>query len=495
LKSNIEHWKYYPMSSQHKKTKIVSTLGPVSSNLEMITKLGNAGVNVFRLNFSHGDHTVHEQTIQHILKYREQSGNRPSILADLQGPKIRMGMNLDENGDDGIAVNEGETVVFTTVEEKAKPLEKRFMVRLESFAKDVKMSDRILIDDGKMQFKVLESNGIDEVKLQALNEGLVKSKKGVNMPDTIISVPSLTEKDKTDLTFILTQPVDWLALSFVRSAEDMIDLKNRVTSANRNIKIIAKVEKPEALVHIDEIVKASDGVMVARGDLGVEIPFEKVPLAQKKIVKSCIKHAKPVIIATQVMESMIENPTPTRAEITDVANVVLEGADAVMLSGETSVGKYPVEVIETISKTILELEQNADIYSKTFKQKVKSDTPIAEAISSNAVKLSENLNAEALVVMTKTGYTANMVSRYRPSAPIYAFTDQQEVINQLSLLWGVQTFYYDGNEATDVALPEIHNILKSKSLVNDGDIVVNTASMPIHNFGKTNMMKVSKIGE
>lgn len=483
------------MNHRIKKTKIVSTLGPVSANYEMITILGNTGVNVFRLNFSHGDHSIHEETIQHILKYREVSKKRPSILADLQGPKIRMGMNLDADGNDGIAVEEGEEVVFTTVEDKASPLEKRFLVRLESFAEDVKMSDRILIDDGKMQFQVLASNGVDEVTLKAMNGGLVKSKKGVNMPDTIISVPSLTAKDKEDLEFILTQPVDWIALSFVRSAEDILDLKKRIKTKNRDIKVIAKIEKPEALEHIVEIIKASDGIMVARGDLGVEIPFEKVPLVQKMIVNSCLKHGKPVIIATQVMESMITNPTPTRAEITDVANVVLEGADAVMLSGETSVGKYPVGVIETISKTILELESNADIYTKSIKQKIKSNTPIAEAISSNAVKLSENLSAEAIVVMTKTGSTANLISRYRPRAPIYAFTDQQGVINQLSLLWGVQTFYYDGKEATDKALPEIHNILKNKGLVKDGDLVVSTASMPIHNFGKTNMMKVSKIGE
>ncbi len=483
------------MNHLNKKTKIVSTLGPVSANYEMITQLGNAGVNVFRLNFSHGDHSIHEQTIQHILRYRAESKNNPSILADLQGPKIRMGMNLDEQGNDGIGVEESEEVVFTTVEEKAAPLEKRFLVRLNSFAKDVKMSDRILIDDGKMQFQVLSSNGTDEVKLKALNAGLVKSKKGVNMPDTVISVPSLTEKDKKDLDFILTQPVDWIALSFVRSAEDMIDLKERIKKEGKSCKVIAKIEKPEALEFIDEIVKASDGVMVARGDLGVEIPFEKVPLVQKKIVKSCIKHARPVIIATQVMESMIENPTPTRAEITDVANVVLEGADAVMLSGETSVGNYPVEVIKTISKTILELEQNADIYAKTVKQKVKTDRSVPEAISGNAVKLAENLNADAIVVMTKTGFTANMVSRYRPSAPIYAFTDQEHIINQLSLLWGVRTFFYEGKVATDEAIPEINNILKEKGLLNEGDIIVNTASMPIHNFGKTNMMKVSKIGE
>jgi len=483
------------MNHTAKKTKIVATLGPVSSNPETICQLIEAGVNVLRLNFSHGSHDIHEETIGHILQCRQDMNMRPSILADLQGPKIRMGVNEDEEGNDGIAVEEGEEVKFTTNESKADPRNKIFHVKLNSFAEDVQLSHRVLIDDGKMQFKVLETDGSEIVTLQALNGGLVKSKKGVNLPDTKISVPSLTDKDSKDLDFILTQPVDWLALSFVRSAKDINELRKRVEAKGKTMKIVAKIEKPEALHHIEEIVMATDAVMVARGDLGVEIPFEKVPLAQKKIVDLCIKHAKPVIIATQVMESMIKNPTPTRAEITDVANVVLQGADAVMLSGETSVGDYPVEVVETIAKTVLEIENEAEIYDKNLTPNHESESVLADAICFNAAKISQDLDADAIVVMTKSGLTANLVASYRPHAAIYAFTDQQEILTRLSLLWGVKAFFYDGKVATDEALPEINNILKIKGLVKPGNIVINTASMPVHSFGSTNMIKVSRIKE
>ncbi len=476
-----------------KKTKIVATLGPVSTNYETIRDLVLAGVNVLRLNFSHGSHEVHQQTIQHILRFREEHNIMPSILADLQGPKIRLGVNEDAEGNDGIAVEKGEEVYFTTDGDAANPIEKIFHIKLDSFAKDVRLSDRILIDDGKMQFQVLDTNNENLVKLKALNGGLVKSKKGVNLPDTAISVPALTEKDLKDLDFILTQPVDWIALSFVRSSNDIIDLRSRIEKKSKTIKIVAKIEKPEAVKNFDDIVKETDAVMVARGDLGVEIPFEQVPLVQKEIVKTCITHAKPVIIATQVMESMIENPTPTRAEITDVANVVLEGADAVMLSGETSVGKHPVKVIETINKTVLELEKSQRIYDKHLTPNEESSTFLADAICYNAAKISQDLGAEAIVVMTRSGFTARMVSSYRPEAPIFAFTDQKEIICQMSLFWGVQSFYFDGTNITDEALPEINNILKLKKLVEEGDVVINTASMPIHDSGRTNMIKVSEI--
>ena len=471
----------------------MATLGPASANYETIVDLVYAGVNVFRINFSHGDHKTHKNTIELIQRFREEHKIRPSILADLQGPKIRLGDNLNEQGEDGIAVNEDEEVIFTTVEENADPINKKFYVKLDSFAQDVQLSHRILIDDGKMSFEVLESNGKDEVKLKALNEGLVKSKKGVNMPDTDITVPSLTEKDLKDLTFILDQDIDWLALSFVRKAKDITELRNRIEKKRPNLKIIAKIEKPEAIHNIDAIIEATDGLMVARGDLGVEVPFEQVPVLQKTIVRKCIEQAKPVIIATQVMESMIDNPMPTRAEITDVANAVLEGADAVMLSGETSVGNYPVEVVETISKTVLEIEKMDKVYNKGLATNDKSPTFLADAVCYNAAKISKDLDADALVVMTKSGFTARMVASYRPKAPIYAFTDHEEIMSRMSLLWGVQTFYYDGKVATDEALPEINNILRIKGLLNDGDVVINTASMPIHSKGATNMIKVSEI--
>lgn len=313
------------------------------------------------------------------------------------------------------------------------------------------------------------------------------------MPDTDIKVPSLTKKDLKDLDFILTQDIDWLALSFVRKEADITNLRNRIEDKRPNLKIIAKIEKPEAINNIDEIIDVTDGIMVARGDLGVEIPFEQVPVLQKTIVRKCIEQAKPVIIATQVMESMIKNPMPTRAEITDVANAVLEGADAVMLSGETSVGDYPVEVVQTITKTVLEIEKMDKVYNKGLATNDHRSTFLADAVCYNAAKISKDLNADALVVMTKSGFTARMVASYRPKAPIYAFTDREEIMSRMSLLWGVQTFYYDGKVATDEALPEINNILKIKGLLEKGNVVINTASMPIHSKGSTNMIKVSEI--
>lgn len=476
-----------------KKTKIVATLGPASANYDTIKELVFAGVNVFRINFSHGDHEVHKQTIDLIKQFRKEHKVRPSILADLQGPKIRLGNNVNEEGEDGIAVKEDEIVYFTTSKEAASPLEKIFHIKLDSFAKDVELSHRILIDDGKMQFQVLETDKKSKVKLKALNGGLVKSKKGVNMPDTDISVPSLTEKDLNDLAFIVTQNLDWLALSFVRTADDIIDLKNRLNDYGSNLKIVAKIEKPEAVKNIDAIIEETEAVMVARGDLGVEVPFEKVPTIQHDIVEKCIHHSVPVIIATQVMESMITNPTPTRAEITDVANVVKEGADAVMLSGETSVGQYPVEVVKTISKTVMEIEQLPSIYNKNLVPDENSITFLADAVCFNAAKTSSDLGATAIVAMTKSGFTARTIASFRPKAEIYTFTDHEEMLSQLSLIWGVQAFFYDGKLATDEALSEINNILKIKGLLKPGDIVINTASIPFHNEGPTNMIKVSTI--
>ena len=483
------------MNSRYKKkTKIVATLGPASANFKTISDLVFAGVNVFRINFSHGDHEQHKKTIELIQKFRKEFKIRPSILADLQGPKIRLGINENEKGEDGIFVEKGEEVFFTTIKDKANPIEKHFHIKLDSFAEDVKLSHRVLIDDGKMQFEVLETNGKDEVKLKALNEGFVKSKKGVNLPDTHINVPALTEKDLKDLAFIVKEKdIDWLALSFVRQAADITSLRERLDAEQSNLKIVAKIEKPEAVTNIDEIIKATDAVMVARGDLGVEIPFEKVPRAQQDIVLKCIHNAKPVIIATQVMESMISNPTPTRAEITDVANLVMEGADAVMLSGETSVGEYPVKVVETIAKTVLELEQMDSIYGKDLYPNPNSETFLADAVCFNAARISSDLNAQAIVSITKSGFTARTTASFRPKADIYAFTDQEEILSRLSLIWGVQAFYYDGKVATDEALPEINNILRIKGLLEEGDIVINTASMPIHTQGSTNMIRVSKI--
>lgn len=476
-----------------KKTKIVATLGPASANAGTIKDLVYAGVNVFRLNFSHGDHETHQKTIDLIKEFRQKYNIRPSILADLQGPKIRLGDNLDEEGNDGIFLKEGEEVIFTTNEKSANPIEKRFYIKLDSFARDVEEKDKILIDDGKLHFRVLSTDKETEVQLKALNSGKVKSKKGVNLPDTDISVPAITEKDLKDLEFILTQDLDWLALSFVRTAKDIKALKNLIRHGSTKLKIVAKIEKPQAVKNIDAIIKETDAIMVARGDLGVEIPFQKVPKVQQDIVAKCIQNAKPVIIATQVMDSMIENPMPTRAEITDVANVVKEGADAVMLSGETSVGKYPVKVVKAITKTVREVERMQSIYNKNLVPNENSKTFLADAICYNSAKLSSDLGAKAIVAITSSGFTARMIASFRPSTTIFAFTDHEEILSRLSLIWGVQAFFYNGKSDTDEALSEINNILRIKGLLRTDDIVINTASMPVHTQGSTNMIKVSKI--
>ena len=469
------------------RTKIVATIGPASNNKETLVELVRAGVDVFRLNFSHGTHEGHAEVIKLIHEINEELNTSVGILADLQGPKIRLGQV--ENGQ--VEIEAGQTVTFTTTE--IVSTSKELYLTYEDFARDVKVGDRILMDDGKLELSVLNTNGENKVTAKVIYGGPVKPRKGVNLPDTNISIPSITPKDIRDLEFILTQPVNWIALSFVRTPEEITQLRGIIKFGKHPAKIISKIEKPQALQNIDRIIEVSDAVMVARGDLGVEIPLEQVPIAQKSIVKKCNETGKPVIIATQILESMITNPTPTRAETTDAANAIFDGADAIMLSGETAAGKYPVKAIEVFTKIIEEVEKQSIIYNKEHLPRKKSKFYYSDVICYNACVISEQIGADAIIALTHSGYTALLLSSFRPKANIYAFTDNKVLINTLSLVWGVRAFFAPPFENTDKGASDVQRMLKKLGYVKRGDIVVNTGSMPLNLKGKTNMVKLGRI--
>ena len=471
----------------HTNTKIVATVGPASSSYENLLKLVQAGVDTFRLNFSHGEHEVHGETINRITYINEKYGTHIGILADLQGPKLRVG-KIEDNA---LELAEGDVVTFVN-EPCIGTMEKIYM-SYKQFAADVEVGERVLVDDGKLVFEVIETNNVDTVKLKTLFGGTLSSNKGVNLPNTKISLPSLTEKDERDLEYILTQPVNWIALSFVRSAKDIKDLRKRLEEVNHPAKIIAKIEKPEAIERLDKIIKASNGIMVARGDLGIEVPMERLPLVQKEIIKKCIQRARPVIVATQMMDSMITNPSPTRAEITDVANAVLDGTDAVMLSGETSVGRHPVKVVEAMTKIIEEAEKHYSIEGHRPVPPKKSRTFLSDVVCFNAARTAEEVKAKAIIGMTSSGYTAFKVSSFRPDAKVYIFSDRMHMLSTLNLCWGVRCFYYDRFTTTDETIEDVVEILKANQRVLPGEIIVNTGSMPLHRRHRTNMMKVTVV--
>lgn len=470
----------------HQRTKIVATVGPASSSHENLVKLVEAGVDVFRLNFSHGTHEDHKKVIENVVKINNTHNTHVSILADLQGPKLRVGQIKDN----GITLERGDILTF--VNEECIGTKEKIYMAYEYFARDVEVGEKVLIDDGKLMLEVVETNKKDTVKLMVLFGGVLSSRKGVNLPNTKISLPSLTPKDEVDLAFILEQPaVNWIALSFVRHADDMIDLRRRVEEKEHPAKILAKIEKPEALENIDAIIKASNAIMVARGDLGIEVPIETLPVVQKQIIRKCIQRARPVIVATQMLDSMINNPTPTRAEVTDVANAVLDGADAVMLSGETSVGRHPVIVVQAMNKIIAQAEQHYSIEDKRPIPAERSRTFISDVVCFKAAGAAEELGAKAIIGMTTSGYTAFKLSSYRPSKRIFIFSDQEHMLKTLNLVWGVRCYYYDKYTTTDTTIGDVINILKLEGKVNKEDIVVNTGSMPIENRYRTNMMKIT----
>lgn len=471
-----------------RKTKIVATIGPASSSMEMLEKLGHEGLNVARINFSHGTHAQHAEVIENIHKINAKNGWQIAILADLQGPKLRVGDM--ENG--GVELIEGQTLTITNEEVVGNA--KRVYLSYDDFAKDVKPGERVLMDDGKLSFTVLKTDGKSNVDVQVIYGGILKPNKGVNLPNTKISQPSLTEKDREDLEFVLEHNLDWVGLSFVRSARDIIELRHHITKRKKDTRIVAKIEKPEALKDIDDIIKETDAVMVARGDLGVEIPMEEVPLVQKSLIQKARIAAKPVIVATQMMESMIDNATPTRAEVNDVANAVLDGADAVMLSGETSVGKYPTLVVRAMRSIINEIENFDGLYNhETAPTDVGEERFVSDSICYNACRLAQRVNAKALVTMSFSGYTAFKLSSQRPKATVFVFSGNKKLLTQLSLVWGVKCIYYDKFVSTDHTIDDIKYLLRKENFVGSGDFLVNIASMPITERGMSNMMKLTQV--
>ena len=470
-----------------KKTKIVATLGPASSDKEVLRQMFMAGLNVCRLNFSHGSYEDHAKVVQTIRQLNEETGLNVAILADLQGPKIR----TNEMENNGVELINGKEVLIVT--EKVLGTSEKFSINYAQLPADVKPGERILLDDGKLALEVVSTDGKAEIVAKVVHGGILSSKKGVNFPNTRISMPSLTEKDLEDLNFALDQDVDWIGLSFVRSARDIIELKHIIYNRKCKAKVIAKIEKPEAIDEIDEIIKESDGLMVARGDLGVEIPYQNVPIIQKMLISKCIIHAKPIIVATQMMESMITNITPTRAEVNDVANAVLDGADAVMLSGETSVGKFPVEVIKTMSNIVMEMEKFEGIYNKEEIPERDQSRFITDSICFNACRLSQRVEATAILAMSFSGYTAYKIASQRPKSQIYVFTSNKQILTQLNLIWGVKAFYYDKHISTDHTIADIKYLLRKEGLLHTGDLVINIASIPLEDRGSSNMLKLSYV--
>ncbi|MDX2195168.1 MAG: pyruvate kinase [Cytophagales bacterium] len=469
------------------RTKIIATVGPASNTEDKLLELIKAGVDVFRLNFSHGSHEEHLKVIQLIRSINQKHDTTISILQDLQGPKIRTG----EVENNGVEIVRGNKLIITT--EKIVGNAQKIYTSYKAMPRDVKKGDKILIDDGNLELCVIDTTG-EEIITEVVFGGLLKSKKGINLPNTKVSEPSLTEKDKEDLIFGLQYNLDWVALSFVRSSKDIDEIKNIIKSHNKTTRVIAKIEKPEALEDIDKIIEKSDGLMVARGDLGVEIPMEDVPLAQKMMIKKCNAAAKPVIVATQMLESMIKNPRPTRAEAGDVANAVLDGADTVMLSAETASGNFPVESVSAMVKIIGAIENTEDIYYKEYELNHESPNFLRERLIAGTCRLAKDTNAKAIINISKTGFVASMISSHRPKAPIYTFTGNRELVNTFNLMWGIRAFYMNLDyTSTDKLIDAVNSKLLALNLIKKGDLVINTASMPIDGQFRTNMMKMSII--
>jgi pyruvate kinase len=470
-----------------KKTKIVATLGPASSDKEVLRQMFEAGLNVCRLNFSHGAYEDHQKVIETIRELNEETGLNVAILADLQGPKIR----TNEMENNGVLLENGSEVLIVT--EKVLGTAQKFSINYAQLPQDVQPGERILLDDGKLALEIVKTDGKKLITAKVIHGGILSSKKGVNFPNTKISMPSLTPKDLEDLSFALDQNVDWIGLSFVRSARDIIELKHIIASRKCKAKVVAKIEKPEAIDDIDQIIKESDALMVARGDLGVEVPYQSVPIIQKMLINKCIIHAKPIIVATQMMESMITNISPTRAEVNDVANAVLDGADAVMLSGETSVGRFPVEVIKTMCNIVTEMEKFDGIYNKEELPEKNHNRFITDSICFNACRLSQRVEADAIITMSFSGYTAYKIASQRPKAPIFVFTSNRQILTQLNLVWGVRAYYYDKRVSTDHTIADIKYLLKRDGLVHTGNLVINIASIPLEELGNSNMLKLSYV--
>ena len=471
-----------------KKTKIIATLGPASSSKEMIKKLIKSGVDVLRVNFSHATHDEVERIVENVNDLRKELGSNVTLLGDLQGPKIRIG-ELEND----IELKKNQSLSICSNLSDSNGIDKIF-ISYPSFAKDVKPGENILVDDGKLIFKVISTNKKDTVDIKVVQEGVLKPRKGVNLPNTKISQPALTEKDIDDAKFAVKKSFDWIALSFVRSKKDVLQLRELIESqCDYHIPIISKIEKPQAIEKIDSIIKVSNGIMVARGDLGIEIPAEEVPLNQKKIVAKCKKRGIPVVIATQMMESMIDSLTPSRAEVNDVANSVMDGADAIMLSGETSMGKYPCEVVKKIGDIIHGVEDSPLIKIPVDLPEIKSDRLITKSICKNAATIANEIGASAICTLTNSGYTGWQISSWRPSALVIVFTSNKKILTQMNLLWGVKGVYYNNFESTDKTVEEVNSLALENKYIKKGDYVINLAAMPIYEKGQVNTLRISKI--
>ena len=481
------------MNKHIKKTKIIATMGPATSDKETIHRMIQEGVDVFRINFSHANYDIVRQNVAMIRELNKEFGYSVSILGDLQGPKLRVGVVKE-----GSYLNPDDILTFTN--EKIEGDSSRVYMTYQQFPKDVNVGERILIDDGKLVLEVIETNRVDTVRAVTIQGGPLSSKKGVNLPNTNVSLPALTEKDIEDANFMLDLELDWIALSFVRHAQDIKDLKDLIANHptnNQKTPIIAKIEKPEGIRNIDEILAECDGLMVARGDLGVEVPMEQVPAIQKNLVQRARSYAKPVIIATQMMETMINSLTPTRAEVNDVANSVLDGADAVMLSGETSVGKYPVQVIQNMTKIIKNIE-DTPLYQNVNPVIEKEFNCVDERFITNrvclaAVRIAKSTGAQAIITLTHTGYTAFQISAHRPSSHIIVYSSNRRVITMLNLLWGVRAFYYDMQKTTDETIVQVNTLTHHYGFVEKDDFVINLNATPAHAGGKTNTLRLTTI--
>ena len=472
----------------NKKTKIVATLGPACSTKEVLNDMIKAGVNVFRINFSHADYEDVKSKIDIIRGLNDEFGYTTAILGDLQGPKLRVGVMKED-----VVVNPGDIITFQTAEDVPGTADRVYM-NYKEFPKDVNPGEKILLDDGKLMFEAIETNRKTEVICRVIQGGPLKSKKGVNLPNTKVSLPALTKKDIKDAIFAIEQKVDWIALSFVRTAEDLMELQDLIAKhSDHKIPIIAKIEKPEGVANIDKIVAHCDGLMVARGDLGVEVPAHEVPLIQKKLIHRAKTARIPVIVATQMMETMITSLTPTRAEVNDVANSVMDGADAVMLSGETSVGNYPVQVIEQMTQIIEAVEDSPLIQVPQNTPQIRTNRFITKTICHHAATMANVIKAKAICTLTNSGYTAFQISAWRPSAHILVFTSNKRILTQLNLLWGVKSFYYDKFVSTDDTVTDVNEIARVKGFVEKGDFLINLAAMPVTDKGMVNTLRVSEI--
>ena len=473
---------------QIKKTKIVATLGPATEDKKVLKDMMSAGTNVFRINFSHADYSEVKVRVDMIREIEAETGMSVGILADLQGPKLRVGVMKEE-----VVVSPGDQISFCTGD-TFEGDNNRVYINYDKFPQDVKQGETILLDDGKLIFKVLETNGKDEVLTEVVQGGPLSSKKGVNLPNTAISLPAMTEKDKEDAIFAISLEVDWIALSFVRHSQDLRDLNELVEAhADHKIPIIAKIEKPEAVKNLKDIVTNCDGLMVARGDLGVEVPAADVPLIQKEIVLAAKRARIPVIIATQMMESMISSLTPSRAEVNDVANSVMDGADAVMLSGETSVGKYPVQVIEKMASICRSVENSTLIKVPHEPPGIRTNRYITKSICYHAAKIAGEIDAKVICTLTNSGYTAFQISAWRPEAHILVFTSNKHILSRLNLLWGVRAYFYDKHVSTDQTVEDVNQIALEKGYAVVGDFLINLAAMPIVDRGMVNTLRISQV--